>query len=59
MDNKTADSAEVEHHEILKRRGIRTRIVHVVPKLYNEAESGQGGPLEKMPIPLLKYVQYQ
>lgn len=39
-DNKTVGTAEVEYYEILKRRGVGTRITPIVPELYNEAESG-------------------
>lgn len=53
------DTTEVEYHEILKRGGIGTRVIDLVPKLNNEAESCQGGSLEKMPVPLLDRVQYQ
>lgn len=39
-DNEAVDSGEVEHHKILKRRGVRTCFIHIVSKLQDEAESG-------------------
>jgi hypothetical protein len=52
-DSETVDTAEVEYHEGAKRRGIGAHVAHVMAKLYNEAESGEGGLLEKLPVPLL------
>ena len=50
------DLGEVEYHEILKRGGVGACVTDRVPKLQNEAKSGEGGPLEKIPIPLLQYI---
>ena len=48
---------EFKNHKVLSRRGVRARILRVMSKLDDEAESGECRLLEKLSVPLLEYAQ--
>ena len=55
-DNKLVNARQIEHHEIVKRGGVRARIINVVPELDDKTGSGEGDVLKVPSVPHLRYV---
>ena len=58
MNDEAMSARKVEHHEVLKSRGVRTRNTNVVLKLHNEADGGEGRLFKEASIPSLRDVSY-
>ena len=54
--NKTVNTRQIKHHEIMKRGGVRACIINVVPELDDKTGSGEGDVVKEPSIPHLRYV---
>lgn len=57
FNNERVGVVEFKNHKVLNRRGVRARIIRVMSKLDDKAESGERRLLEKLSVPLLEYAQ--